>query len=83
MPILSKMMRQFVHQGDIQIALGILDHLGRLGHLDRRSAMHARLDDALVQGGNLFQRIRRIPGDDFYHLGQSALAIPGLMRSGE
>ena len=34
--------RQFVHQRDIDVALGIFDNLGGLGDLDRRGAMRNR-----------------------------------------
>jgi len=33
--------RQFVHQRDIDVALGIFDNLGRFGDLDRRGLMHS------------------------------------------
>jgi len=40
--------RQFVHQGDIDVALGIFDNLGGFGDLDRRGAMHSGLDNRLI-----------------------------------
>ena len=30
--------RQFVHQGDVEVALGVLDHLGGLGDADAAGA---------------------------------------------
>ena len=41
--------RQFVHQRDVEVALGVLDHLGRLGHADARRAVGAGGDDLGVE----------------------------------
>jgi hypothetical protein len=37
--------RQLVHESNIEIALGILDHFSSLGDFDRRRTMDARRDD--------------------------------------
>jgi hypothetical protein len=39
--------RQFVHQGDVQVALRVLDDLGGFGHLDARRRIDAGGDDAV------------------------------------
>ena len=41
--------RQVVDQGDVEVALGVFDHLGRLGHLDAGGLVGAGGDDARVQ----------------------------------
>ena len=40
--------RELVHQRDVEIALRVLDDLRRLGDLDARRPVHARLDDGAV-----------------------------------
>ena len=50
---------QLVHQRDVQVALGVLDDLGGLGHLDAGGAVHAGLDDRFVQRGDAVQGLRR------------------------
>ena len=48
--------RQLIHQGNIEVALRILDDLGRLGHLDRTGAMHASSNDRAVHLGHRIER---------------------------
>ena len=50
--------RQLVHEGDIEIALGILDDLGGLGDLDRGRAVNAGLDHRAVDVGDDIERAR-------------------------
>ncbi len=57
---------EFVDERDVDVALGVLDHLGRFGHLDAAHPVSAGGDDARVElidevggfgggaGGNLF-----------------------------
>ena len=40
--------REFVHERDVEIALRVLDHLGRFGDLDRRRLVQAGLDDRAI-----------------------------------
>ena len=49
--------RQFVHEGDVEIALGVFDHLGRFGDLDRGRAMNAGRDHRSVDVGNDIERL--------------------------
>ena len=49
--ILSKMI-EFIHQGDVEVSLGVLDDLGRFRHLDGGGTVNAR-----------FTTSARIPGD--------------------
>ena len=41
--------RQFVHQGDVEVALGVLDNLGRFGDADAAGAVGAGGDDLAVE----------------------------------
>ena len=50
--------RQLVHKGDVEIALGVFDHLGRLGNLDRGRAMNAGFYDRTVDIGDDVERLR-------------------------
>ena len=47
---------QLVHEGDVEIALRVLDHLGGFGDLDRRRAMDAGVDHRAVDVGDDVER---------------------------
>ncbi len=47
---------QLVHEGDVQIALRVLDHLRGLGDLDRRRPVDAGLEHRAVDGGDDVER---------------------------
>ena len=55
---LMKDRRQFVHERDVEIALGVLDHLGGFRDLDRRRAMNAGGDNRTVDVGDDVERPR-------------------------
>ncbi len=55
---LMKDRRQLVHEGDVEIALRVLDHLGGLGHLDRGRAMNAGRHHRAVDVGDDIERAR-------------------------
>jgi len=74
--------RQLVHQGDIQIALRVLDHLRRLRHLDRGGAMNAGDDDGTVDRGDDLEGARILAGNHLLDLRERVLPVAGLMRSG-
>ena len=50
--------RQLVHEGDVDVALRVLDHLGGLRHGDGSGAVHTGLHHHLVDLGDLVQRLR-------------------------
>ena len=76
--------RQLVHQRDVEIALGVLDDLGRLGDLDRLRAVHARVDDRAVRVGDPLRASRRPRRRRPSTMRSSVCSLsPGLMRSGE
>ena len=70
--------RQLVHQGDVEVALGVLDHLGRLRGLDGRGPVHAGHDDLLVEPGHSLQGCRRVARDDFQDLGKGVFLVAGV-----
>ena len=76
-------LRDLVHEGDVDVALGVLDHLGGFGRLDRRRAEHAAAGHRAVDLRELLDDLFVLAGD---HLGDPVDAYargrPGLMRSG-
>jgi hypothetical protein len=56
--------REFVHQRDVEVALGILDDLGGLGGLDARRLVDAGLDDRTIDRGDDVERAGILSGDD-------------------
>lgn len=68
-------LRHFVHQRDVDVALGVLQHLRRLGDLDGGGAVHAGVDDLLVYAGNDLQRFLVLAGHDLDDLLQRMLAV--------
>ncbi len=69
---------QLVHQGDVEVALGVLDDLGCLRDADARCAVHACLNHRLVQGGDTLQGRGVLCG---YHLDdglQAVFAVGGV-----
>lgn len=55
---------QLVHERDVQVALGVLDDLGGLGHLETGGAVDARLDHGAVDLGQQVGRGLVGTGDD-------------------
>ena len=70
--------RQLVHQRDVQVALGVLDHLARLGGLDARAAVHAGLDDALVEAATFSSVSGVSPETTLTIVRQHVLAVAGV-----
>ena len=60
--------RHFVDEGDVDIALGVFDHLGRLGGADVPGDEDAARGDPAIQPGQGFGDLRRLSGD---HLGDA------------
>ena len=53
-----------VHEGDVDVALGVLDHLGGLGGLDRGGAEHAGAGHRAVDRGEPVGHRLVLAGDD-------------------
>ena len=64
--------RQFVDQGDVDVALGVLDDLGRLGHADAGSLVGADGDDRAVQR---IDEVGHLRGGAGGHLGDGFQAV--------
>ena len=63
---------QFVHQGDIEVSLGIFDDFGGLCHFDAGGFIYAGLDDFAVCFGDIVEGDGVAAGDDFEDFGQGA-----------
>jgi hypothetical protein len=70
--------RQLVHQRDVEIALGVLDDLGRLGDLDRRRAVDAGGDHRGVGPGDALERLRRVARDHLDDALEGVLLVAGV-----
>ncbi len=69
---------QFLHQGDVQVTLGVLDDLGGFGHLDAAGAMYAGGDNRLVKVAEGLRGLGRVAGDDFDDPGDRAFPVAGI-----
>lgn len=69
---------KLVHQGDIEVALGVFDHLGRFGDFDRTRPVGAGGDDAAIQGVDEFSDFGCGARGDFPDGGQSVLLVAGV-----
>jgi hypothetical protein len=70
--------RQFVHQGDVEVALGVLDHLGGFRHLDRTGLVGAGGDDAAIQRIDEVGDLGVEPEVTFLDRGQAVLLVAGV-----
>ena len=67
--------RQFVHQGYIQVTLGILDDLGRLSHLDRGCPVNAGCHYRFIDRCNNLQGDGILTRHDFLYSGKGMLLV--------
>ena len=70
--------RQFVDQGDVDVALGVFDDLGGFGYPDRGRPMGAGRDDAPVQRIDEFGRFRGGAGGDFLDGSEPVFLVAGV-----
>ena len=75
---LAKDQRQFVHQGDVEVALGVLDDLGRLGDADAAGHMGAGGDDLAVEGVDNGGDFRAGAAGDLFDGGQAVVGVAGV-----
>ena len=69
---------EFVDEGDVEVALRVLDYLGGFGHANRGNAVNAGIYHRRVQVGNLFERFRIVPGHDLHDLRKVMLPVAGI-----
>ena len=76
--------RQLVHERDVEVALGVFDHLGRFGDLDRGRAVDAGRDHRSVDLGDDVEGLSAFCAETtLMMVSKRCFLSPGLMRSGE
>ena len=65
----------FVDERDVDVALRILDRLGRLGRLDRGGPEHAPAGHRAIEPGELLDHLLILAGDDLGDLVDTVLAV--------
>ena len=75
---LAEDQRQFVHQGDVEVALGVLDDLGRLGDADAAGHMGAGGDDLAVEGVDNGGDLGAGAAGDLFDGGQAVVGVAGV-----
>ncbi|MBF0245449.1 MAG: hypothetical protein HQL31_09295, partial [Planctomycetes bacterium] len=70
--------RQLVHERDVEVALRILDDLGRFGDLDRGRPENPCRDDAAVELRDRLQRRLVLAADDLDHLVDGVRLVAGV-----
>ena len=69
---------KLVHQRDVEVALGVLDHLGCFRHPDVRGPVDPRRDHGLVDAGDDVERRLVRCGHDLRDPGEGVLPIAGI-----
>ncbi len=83
MPILLKMMRELVDEGDVDVALGVLDDLGGFGHLDALGLVGADDDDLAGRAASTSSATSGVEPEVTFLMVETRCSLsPGLMRSG-
>ena len=70
--------RDLVHEGDVDIALRVLDHLGGFGRFDIARAERTAAGDEPVEPREQIGDFRRLPGDDLGDAIDRVFAIAGI-----
>src|SRR5262249_15401155 len=79
-PDLRKDLRDLVHEGDVDVALGVLDRFRALGRLDGGSAAHAAAGDRTVNVRQLFNGLGILAGEHLGDLVDRMLAVALIVR---
>ena len=69
---------QLVHERDVEIALGVFDHLGGLGDLDGGRAMNAGRHDRSVDVSDNIERLRILRRDHLHDRLEAVLLVAGI-----
>ena len=75
---LAEDQRQFVHQGDVEVALSVLDDLGRFGDADAAGAVGAGGDDLAVEGVDDGGDCRAGAAGDLFNGGEAVVRVAGV-----
>lgn len=69
---------EFIHQGDVDVALGVFDHFGGFCHLDAAGFVGACGDDLLVELVHLFGHRGRAATGDLFDGGKAVFFVAGV-----
>lgn len=69
---------QLVHEGDVDIALGVFDHFGRFGYPDGGGEVCTGGDDGTVECIDFLSRFGGGARGDFFDFGNGVLFITGV-----
>ena len=72
---LRENLRNLVHEGDVDVALRVLDYFGGFGHPDRGGAKHSALRDRAIERGNAFKHLWGLSCHDLGDLVDRVLAV--------
>lgn len=70
--------REFVDEGDVQVALAVFYDLGGFGHFEAAGFPGAGFDDAVVEGVHLIRHFGRAAAGDFADGGQGVDFVAGV-----
>ena len=70
--------REFVDEGDVEIALGVLDHFGGLGDFDRGGAVDPRRNHRSIDRGDDIERRGVLAGNDLPDRLEPMLLVAGI-----
>ncbi len=70
--------RDFVDEGDVDVALGVLDHLGGFRHLDAGGTVDAGAGDGAVDRRQPFRDLFGLAGDHLRDPGYGVFAVAGI-----
>ena len=71
-------LRDLVDEGDVDVALGVLDHLGGFGGADVAGDEHVASVERSVEGGQPLGDLRRLGGDDLGDVRDPVFGIAGV-----
>ena len=75
--------RELVHQGDVEVPLGVLDDLRRFGDPDGRGAVDAGRHHRLVHARDEVERVAVLGRHDLRDLREGVLPVAGVDALGE
>ncbi len=74
--------RQFVHQGNVHIALGVFNDLSGFGHLDIRGTVNACRNHQFIDPGNHLKGFFVAARNNFFCIGQGMHFVAGVNAFG-
>jgi len=66
---------KFIHQRNVEVALGALDDLGGFGHFDAAGLVHPGSDDASVEGSDAFEGLGAVARHHLEDFGEGVFLV--------